>query len=76
MVFSDQLAWKNDIAESSRMLPDGGQTPVSTSPILAGTIVPLDTDTDRTARLDDDWKFWIVGLRVFGAPPGNGGYVW
>ena len=53
VVFSNQ--WENDIAESSHILPDDGQVPVSTSPILAGTIVPLEfLDSDRTARWDDD----------------------
>ena len=55
VVFSDKLLWENDIAESSHMLPDDGQPPVSTSPILAGTIVPLEfPDSDRAARWDDD----------------------
>ena len=55
VVFSDQLLWENDIAESSRILPDGGQAPVSTSPLLSGTIVPLEfPDSGRTARWDDD----------------------
>ena len=40
MVFSYQLLWENDIAES---------------PIFAGTIVPLEfPDSNRTARWDDD----------------------
>ena len=57
VVFSDQLLWENDITESSHtcMLPDYGQAPVSTSPILGGTIVALECpDSDRTARWDDD----------------------
>ena len=55
MVLSDPLLWENDIAESSLILPDVGQVPVSTSPILAGTIVQLEfPDSDRTARWDDD----------------------
>ena len=37
------------------MLPDDGQAPVSTSPILTGTILLLEfPDSDRTARWDDD----------------------
>ena len=35
VVFSDPLLWENDMAESSHVLPDDGQAPVSTSPILA-----------------------------------------
>ena len=36
------------------MLPDCGNAPVSTSPVLAGTLMPLILpDTDRTVRLDD-----------------------
>ena len=41
VVFSNQLFWDDDIAEPSRMVPDGGNAPVSTSPFLAGTIMPL-----------------------------------
>ena len=55
MVFSDPLLWENDMAESSHVLPDDGQAPVSTSPILAGTIVLLEIpDSDRAVRWDDD----------------------
>ena len=55
VVFSDPLLWENDIAESSHFLLDVGQVPVSTSPILVGTIVPLEfPDSDCTARWDDD----------------------
>ena len=55
VVFSDPLLWENDMAESSHLLPDDGQAPVSTSPILAGTIVPLEIpDSGRVARWDDD----------------------
>ena len=51
MVFSDQLLWDDDMAEPSRILPDGGYAPVS---ILAGTMMPLILpDTDRTVRLND-----------------------
>ena len=54
VVLSNQLFWDDDIAEPSRMLPDGGNAPVSTSPVLAGTIMPLMLpDTDRTIRLDN-----------------------
>ena len=54
VVFSDNLFWDDDIAEPSRMLPDGGYAPVLTSPILAGTIMPLMLlDTDQTVRLDN-----------------------
>ena len=55
VVFSDPLLWENDMAESSHVLPDDGQAPVSTSPILTGTIVPLEIlDSDRAARWGDD----------------------
>ena len=54
VVFSDQLFWDDDIAEPPRMLPDSGYAPVSTSPIPAGTIMPLMLpDTDQTFRLDN-----------------------
>ena len=60
VVFSNQLFWDDDIAEPSRMLPDGGNEPVSTSPVLAGTLMPLMLpDTDRTVRLDNS------GLELF-----------
>ena len=43
------------MAESSRVLLDGGYAAVSTSPIIAGTIVPLVfPDTDPTAQLDNN----------------------
>ena len=55
VVFGDQLFWDDDMAESSRVLPDGGDVAVSTSPILVGTIVLLALpDTDRTSRLDNN----------------------
>ena len=54
VVFSNQLFWDDDIAELSRMLPDGRNAPVSTSPVLAGMKMPLRLpDTDRTVRLDN-----------------------
>ena len=55
VVFSDPLRWENDMAKSSHVLPDDGQAPVSKSPILAGTIVPLEIpDSGRAARWYDD----------------------
>ena len=61
VVFSNQPFWDDDIAEPSQMLPDGGNAPVSTSPVLVGTIMPLRLpDMDRTS----DW-------RVFGVFPGD-----
>ena len=54
VMFSDQLFWDDDIAEPSRMCPDGENAPVSTSPVLAGTLMPLmSPDTDRMVRLDN-----------------------
>ena len=55
------------------MLPDDGQTPVSTSPILA---VPLCRWNFRIwiIRLGGtttSWKFWIVGLANFRCSPGG-----
>ena len=36
------------------MLPDGGNAPLSTSPVLVGKLMPLMLpDTDRTVRLDN-----------------------
>ena len=64
VVFGDQLFWDDDMAESSLVLPDGGYAAVSTSPILAGTIVPLALpDTDRTARLDNS-RLEVVYCRI------------
>ena len=48
VVFSNQLFGDDDI------LPDGGNAPVSTSPVLADTLMPLMLpDTDWTVRLDN-----------------------
>ena len=69
VVFSSQLFWDDDIAELSRMMPDGGIVPVSTSPVLAGTFMPLMLpDTDRTVRLDNSG---LELLNSFGAFPGD-----
>ena len=54
VMFSNQLFWDDDIAEPSRMWPDGENAPVLTSPVLAGTLMPLlPPDMDRTVRLDN-----------------------
>ena len=59
VVFSNQLFWNDDIAETSQMMPDSGIVPVSTSMGHAGTFVPLMLpDTDRTVG----WNFSIIGL--------------
>ena len=63
-VFSDQLFWDDDIAESSLMFPDGGYAPLLTSPILAGTIMPLVIpDTDQTAWLDNN-RLEVLDSRI------------
>ena len=54
VMFSNQLFWDDDIAEPSRVWPDGENAPVLKSPVLAGTLKPLMLpDTDHTVRLDN-----------------------
>ena len=63
-MFGDQLFWDDDMAESSRALPDGGYAALSTSPILAGTIVPLALpDMDQMARLDNN-RLEVLDRRI------------
>ena len=57
VMFSNQLFWDDAIAEPSQMWPDGENAPVSTSPVLAGTLMPLiPPDTDRTFRLNNTYS--------------------
>ena len=42
VVFSNQLFWDDNIAETSRMMPDGGIVPVSTSPVHSGYVYAID----------------------------------
>ena len=54
VVFSNQLFWNDNIAEASRMMPDGEIMLVSTSLVHAGAFVPLMLpDVDRTVWLHD-----------------------
>ena len=51
VMFSNQLFRDDDIAELSRMWPDGENAPVSTSPVLVGTLMMLmPPDMDHTVR--------------------------
>ena len=76
VVFSNQLFWDDDIAEPSRMMPDGGIVPVMTSPALAGILMPLMLpDTDRTIQLDNSvlelLNSWIGEFSVLSRETGN-----
>ena len=57
VVFGDQLFWDDDMAESSRVLPDGGYAAVLMSPILAGTIAPFRIRIERLGWTITGWKF-------------------
>ena len=55
LMFSDQLFWDEDIAESSRMLPDCWKVPVSALQTFADTVIPLvPPDTGRIVQFDNN----------------------
>ena len=65
VMFSNQLFWVDDIAEPPRMWPDGENAPVSTSPVLVGTLMPfMPPDTDRPVRLDNS-ELDLLDSRIY-----------